>query len=76
MDGSPDMTRYLAGVDCFIDTDPADAMVGCISSRNLTNHATGLMTRSNAEIKAMFMDGMRPDGTASRTSCPTGSSTT
>ena len=64
MDGSPDMTRYLAGVDCFVDTDPTDATVGCLSSRNLTNHATGLASRSNAEIKAMFLDGLRPDGSA------------
>ena len=59
-DGSPDPARYLAGVDCFIDIDP-DTSVGCLSSRNLTNHATGLMTRTDAQIKNMFQNGKRPD---------------
>ncbi len=62
--GAPDLTRYLAGADCFIDIAPQDGQVGCLSSRNLTNHATGLMTRTDAQIKAMFQDGKRPDNTA------------
>lgn len=62
-DGSPDLTRYMAGAECFIDADPATAGVGCLHSRNLTNHATGLMNRSSAEIKDMFQNGVRPNGT-------------
>jgi mono/diheme cytochrome c family protein len=61
MDGSPDMTKFLSGVECFIDTDPAVGM-GCLHSRNLTNDPTGLMNRSDAEIKNMFQHGMRPNG--------------
>ena len=59
--GAPDMSRYLAGVDCFVDANgPEDA--GCLSSANLTNHPTGLANASDAEIKTMFLDGKRPDG--------------
>ena len=61
--GALDLTRYLSGADCFIDAIPDDPDSGCLSSRNLTNDATGLMTRTDAQIKAMFMDGHRPDGT-------------
>jgi mono/diheme cytochrome c family protein len=60
-DGSPNMAKFLSGVDCFVDVDgPTDG--GCLSSRNLTNHATGLANRSDAEIKDMFMNGKRPNG--------------
>jgi mono/diheme cytochrome c family protein len=61
-DGSPDLTNLLAGVECFIDVDGGDATTGCLHTRNLTNHATGLMSRSDAEIKTMFLDGTRPNG--------------
>lgn len=63
-DGSPDLDNFLAGVECFIDADPADDEVGCLSTRNLTNHATGLRNRSDEEIKAMFLEGVRPNGSA------------
>lgn len=63
-DGSPDLDNYLAGVECFIDADPEDDEVGCLNSRNLTNHETGLMNRSDEEIKDMFLDGVRPNGSA------------
>ena len=63
-DGSPDMDNYLAGVECFVDADPADADVGCLSSRNLTNDETGLKNRSDEEIKNMFLSGLRPNGDA------------
>jgi mono/diheme cytochrome c family protein len=62
--GAPDPTRTLAGVDCFLDIFPDDPDSGCLSSRNLTNDPTGLMTRTDAQIKAMFLDGHRPDGTS------------
>jgi mono/diheme cytochrome c family protein len=61
-DNSPDLTRVLAGVDCFVDTDRNDPNVGCLSSRNLTNHETGLKNQSDEQIKDMFLKGKRPDG--------------
>jgi mono/diheme cytochrome c family protein len=63
-DGSFDLTRSLAGVDCFVDAVPADDQLGCLSSRNLTNDETGLRNRSDVEIKDMFLRGVRPDGKA------------
>ena len=63
-DGSPDLDNLLAGVECFIDADPEDDEVGCLNTRNLTNHETGLMNRSDEEIKNMFLDGVRPNGNA------------
>jgi len=62
--GAPDLTNYLAGADCFVDADPTDDNVGCLSTPNLTNHSTGLKNRTDEEIKDMFLEGMRPDGTA------------
>jgi mono/diheme cytochrome c family protein len=66
VEGTPafDVAKTLAGVDCFVDADPNDPNVGCISSRNLTNHETGLKNRSDQEIKDLFLKGLRPDGTA------------
>jgi mono/diheme cytochrome c family protein len=64
MDGSLDETKALSGVECFADIDPMTPNVGCLHTRNLTNHATGLMNRSDAEIKAMFQNGVRPNGDA------------
>jgi mono/diheme cytochrome c family protein len=59
--GAPDMTKYLSGVDCFVDANgPQDG--GCLSSANLTNDPTGLKNRTDGQIKTMFMDGKRPDG--------------
>lgn len=63
-EGELDMDRYLAGVDCFADADPSDPDFGCLPSRNLTNHETGLMNRSDDEIKDMLTKGERPDGSA------------
>ena len=62
--GMLDETRLLSGVDCLFDVDPKSEGAGCLSSANLTNHATGLMTRSDAEILTMLRDGTRPDGSA------------
>lgn len=61
-DGSLDESKKLSGVECFIDAVPNDDTMGCLSSRNLTNDATGLKNRSDQEIKDMFQKGMRPDG--------------
>lgn len=62
--GAPDPDMFLAGAECFVDADPADPDVGCLSTRNLTNHETGLKNRSDKEIKNMFMKGKRPNGDA------------
>jgi len=63
-DGSFDMTHYLAGADCFADLEPKDDNVGCLTPRNITNHETGLKNRTDEQIKDMFLNGKRPDGTA------------
>ena len=61
MDGSLDMDNFMAGAECFVDADPANG-VGCLNTPNLTNDETGLMNRSDEEIKDMFLEGERPDG--------------
>jgi len=61
-DGSFDTSKKLAGVDCFVDIDPTNPDFGCVSTPNLTNHATGLMNRTDSQIKDMFQKGVRPDG--------------
>ncbi len=64
-DGSLDMAKFLSGVECFVDVNGGGmANGGCLNSRNLTNDPTGLMNRSDAEIKNMFQNGMRPNGQA------------
>src|SRR4051812_47614529 len=60
--GKFDEAKALSGVDCFVDADPTKDDFGCLSSRNLTDHETGLKNRSDQEIKDMFMKGERPDG--------------
>ncbi|MDB4955126.1 MAG: putative diheme cytochrome c-553 [Myxococcales bacterium] len=63
-DGTRDLTRLFAGVDCFIDIDPGTPNFGCISTRNLTNDATGLKNATDTQIKNAFLNGMRTDGKA------------
>ncbi|MEY2935892.1 MAG: hypothetical protein RL033_6641 [Pseudomonadota bacterium] len=48
--------QYLAGVDCWQRGEGG----GCLPTRNLTNHETGLLNRTDAEIKRMIRDGIRP----------------
>ena len=63
--GMLDMTKFLSGVECFVDVNGGGiGNGGCLNSRNLTNDPTGLMNRSDAEIKNMFQNGMRPTGQA------------
>jgi len=59
--GMPIPGMELSGVTCLVDVDP-DPAIGCLSSRNLTNDPTGLMNRTDQEIKDMFLDGVRPSG--------------
>ncbi len=61
-DGTADLTRQLAGVDCFVDSDPADDTMGCLSTKNLTNDPTGLANYSDQQIRDMFQKGMLPGG--------------
>jgi hypothetical protein len=65
----PDLTKYLAGISCFFDVNPAAGM-GCISSKNLTSDATGLKNISDQAIKDMFTKGLRPDGKAVHAAMP------
>jgi mono/diheme cytochrome c family protein len=65
--GSRDLDRLLAGVDCFIDFDSPDFTDnenghGCLSTRNLTPDATGLANATDEQIKNAFQNGMRTDG--------------
>jgi mono/diheme cytochrome c family protein len=64
--GMRDQDKLLSGVDCFVDlnsptfADNHDG-VGCLSTRNLTNHATGLKNATDAQIKNAFLNGVRTD---------------
>lgn len=69
-DGSFDQDRRLSGVECLIDVDRSDDRAGCLSSRNLTDHETGLRNRNDLEIKDMFTRGERPDGKALHPAMP------
>jgi mono/diheme cytochrome c family protein len=68
--GEFDPANYLAGVECLLDVNGPDVADGCLNSRNLTDHETGLATRSDAEIKTMFLDGVRPNGDALQSFMP------
>jgi len=73
-DGSRDLTRLLAGSDCFIDIAPPgtpanmlppgvpDSAFGCLSSKNLTNHETGLKNATDEQIKDAIRNGNGTDG--------------
>jgi cytochrome c553 len=52
---------YLAGNPTFITMPNGDAL----PTRNLTNDPTGLMNRTDDEIKNMFLNGLRPTATGS-----------
>jgi mono/diheme cytochrome c family protein len=60
--GQRDLDNLFAGVDCFLDIDPSNPNVGCISTRNLSNHSTGLKNATDAQIKDAFRNGIRTDG--------------
>ncbi|MCX5746097.1 MAG: hypothetical protein NT062_26770 [Proteobacteria bacterium] len=66
-DGSRNLTRLLAGWTCndpipFVDADPATVGVGCLSSRNLTNSASGLKNVTDQQIRDAIRNGTRTDG--------------
>jgi mono/diheme cytochrome c family protein len=65
--GMRDPARLLAGIDCFFDLDSATGIdnengFGCLSTRNLTNHETGLKNVTDTQIKNAFRNGIRTDG--------------
>jgi mono/diheme cytochrome c family protein len=62
--GKFDPARTLSGNDCFIDVVPTDPAAGCLATANLTNHESGLKNRTDAQIKRMIVEGVRPDGRA------------
>jgi hypothetical protein len=63
-DGSPDMTKFLAGTPLFADIAPNDNSVGAIPAPNLTDDdATGLGMWTDAQIKRAFLDGIDNSGT-------------
>ena len=60
MTGELDMSKYMAGdTACFVKLPNND----CIYVRNLTPDPTGLLNRSNDEIKKMILEGKRPAAT-------------
>jgi hypothetical protein len=61
--GAPDLTKAFSGRTCFLDTmPPADNGMGCVNSRNLTNHETGLKNLTDAQIKKALTQGVRANG--------------
>jgi len=54
--GAPIESQYLAGAECFVRL----ANGGCLHTSNLTNHESGLLNRTDAEIERMLVDGVRP----------------
>ena len=64
--GMRDQSKLLAGVDCFFDADSPTGIdngtgMGCLSTRNLTNHETGLKNATDTQIKNAFRNGIRTD---------------
>jgi len=57
--GAPIPGQPLAGAECFIQLDNGS----CLNVPNITNHPTGLMNRTDAEIRRMLVDGFRPTET-------------
>jgi mono/diheme cytochrome c family protein len=65
--GERDPNKLLGGVSCFVDLDSDTFLdnnngTGCLSTRNLTPHATGLGNKTDTEIKNAFRNGIRTDG--------------
>ncbi|HKO91192.1 MAG TPA: hypothetical protein VJU61_08570, partial [Polyangiaceae bacterium] len=54
--GVPIAGQELAGTECFVQLENGS----CLNAPNLTDHETGLAQRTDAEIKRMIRDGMRP----------------
>jgi hypothetical protein len=52
-------SQFMSGAECFVRLPNNH----CLHTRNLTSDATGLLNRTDAEIKQMFLDGIRPAAT-------------
>jgi mono/diheme cytochrome c family protein len=63
-DGTPDMTRFLAGNPSFVDILPEDDTMGNLPAPNLTSDATGLDSWSDDQIKDAFLNGVDDEGGA------------
>ena len=62
-DGSPDMTKQLAGVPAMFDLAPTDPSVGAIGTPNLTpDKTTGLGNWTDDQIKTALTTGMDDKG--------------
>ena len=61
--GPPIRGAYLSGFECFVDLNGPAAPGGCLHSKNLTNDPSGLMNRTDDQIKEMMLNGERPDDT-------------
>lgn len=57
--GAPIGAQFLSGAECFARLPNGS----CLNTRNLTDHETGLQNRTDAEIKRMIQDGIRPAAT-------------
>jgi mono/diheme cytochrome c family protein len=64
--GAPIAAQYLAGAACFAQLPNGS----CLNTRNLTNHETGLLNRTDDEIKRMITDGIRPAATGDEALSP------
>ena len=64
--GQPIAEQYLAGAECFAQLENGS----CLNTRNLTNHETGLLNRSEDDIKRMIRDGIRPAATGDQPLSP------
>jgi mono/diheme cytochrome c family protein len=62
MDGSPDLTKMLAGNPAFADFDPTSATKGLLPTPNLTpDPDTGLGNWTDEQIKNAFLNGLDSD---------------
>ncbi|HWZ92926.1 MAG TPA: hypothetical protein VNW92_28870 [Polyangiaceae bacterium] len=62
MDGSPDLTKMLAGNPAFADLDPTSATKGLVPTPNLTpDPDTGLGNWTDEQIKNAFLNGLDSD---------------
>ena len=57
--GAPIAAQYLSGAECFVQLENES----CLNTSNITSHETGLLNRSDEEIKRMIRDGIRPAAT-------------
>lgn len=64
--GGPIAEQYLSGAECFVQLENGS----CLNTSNITSHETGLLNRSDEEIKRMIRDGIRPAATGDEALSP------